>query len=462
MRILLLNPPGSRRYLRDYYCSHVSKGRYVWQPIDLLILSGHLAENHDVIVIDAIAENLSVQKTYRAITLWQPEVIIFLTGSVSWLEDLAFFHQLPEAAARKLFAIGDLPLFEPQLLFEQCLILDGILFDFISAAVLHMVQGDKEQEGKGYIYRDYPPDREYIRFPSPSDYTVPLPQYGLFRIQNYHLVHVHHHPFMSVLTDFGCPFRCSFCPYENIPFLIRNYDNLFSEFQQIQSRGIKEIWFKDQSFGAQRSFTLKVLQGLIEHKFNFSWSCETRVEFLDRHMMSLMKQAGCHTVMIGVETADQQIRARYQKPVPDQLYQDVITRAHQAGLKTLVHFIIGLPGETRESLQKLPDFALGLKSDFATFNIATPQYGTTLRKEAIRHHWFDDSVRNIDSSCSFPLLSLPEIDPSFVWNIRNKALRHFYFRPVYILRHIFRTRTVYQWRNLIREAFSLLRDLLQA
>ncbi len=91
-KILLLNPPGTRPYLRDYYCSKVAKADYLYEPTDLLLLSGLLAELHEVQVLDCIALAMQPSEALESIRIAQPEVIVFLSGAVSWQEDRVFLR----------------------------------------------------------------------------------------------------------------------------------------------------------------------------------------------------------------------------------------------------------------------------------------------------------------------------------------------------------------------------------
>ncbi len=94
MNILLLNPPGKKLYVRDYYCSKTSKANYIYHPIDLLLLSGILASRHNVDLIDAIVERLSPDNCLNRIANKRPDAIIALTGAVSIKEDIHFFKNL--------------------------------------------------------------------------------------------------------------------------------------------------------------------------------------------------------------------------------------------------------------------------------------------------------------------------------------------------------------------------------
>ena len=106
MKVLLLNPPGGRTYIRDYFCSKTTKSNYLFHPIDLVVLSGVVAARHEVQVMDAIAERLDVAAALARVRALAPEVVIALVGSVSWREDRAFLAAVAASGARVL-AIGD-------------------------------------------------------------------------------------------------------------------------------------------------------------------------------------------------------------------------------------------------------------------------------------------------------------------------------------------------------------------
>lgn len=107
LKILLLNPPGRLRYIRDQFCSHVSKGSYYWQPLDLLILSGQLdAAGFELAVVDAIAEGLSLAESARRIETFAPDAVIFLTGHDSFAAGLQDDATLVDRVIGELEDIG--------------------------------------------------------------------------------------------------------------------------------------------------------------------------------------------------------------------------------------------------------------------------------------------------------------------------------------------------------------------
>ena len=108
MTVLLLNPPGRRLYLRDYFCSKVSQADYVHPPIDLVFLSGWLSERFDVDLVDAVVEKLSVERCLERVRAVAPEAIVTLVGAAAAEEDLAFLERLRSEYAGTIVAVGDL------------------------------------------------------------------------------------------------------------------------------------------------------------------------------------------------------------------------------------------------------------------------------------------------------------------------------------------------------------------
>ncbi|HAP67956.1 MAG TPA: hypothetical protein DCQ99_09365, partial [Nitrospinae bacterium] len=142
MNILLLNPPGKKLYVRDYYCSKTSKANYIYHPIDLLLLSGILASRHHVDLIDAIVERLSPNDCLNRIANNKPDAIIALTGAVSIKEDIHFFKNLKKIIGNiPIYASGDILMEDGIEFLKQVDCVDGIILDFTSDEILKALDG---------------------------------------------------------------------------------------------------------------------------------------------------------------------------------------------------------------------------------------------------------------------------------------------------------------------------------
>jgi radical SAM superfamily enzyme YgiQ (UPF0313 family) len=183
-----------------------------------------------------------------------------------------------------------------------------------------------------------------------------------------------------------------------------------------------------------------------------------RVDAANDALLRVMKESGCHTVMFGVETPNEAVLARHDKQIVPEQIRRAFALAREAGLRTLAHFIIGLPGEDSESLERLIEFSIELDPDIASFNVAAPAWNTSLRDEVTERHWMIDSKVEIADVDSYPVWEAPSLPREEVWRMRQRALRRFYLRPSYILRQLRSVRTAYQLKTLLREGWQMVRS----
>ena len=459
-KILLLNPPGDKLYLRDYYCSHSSKAKYYWHPYDLLAQSGFLAQEHEVQALDSIVTGLSPQDSLDRIMEMDIDTIFFLTGGVSWRNDFEFVQSVLKAKPQvtQVIATGDIFLSRSTEILEKNPFLNAALMDFTSDVLLRYFRGELQGEKTDYItYRYNGQILEGRRYTEQREFEMPIQRLELFPWKKYRIPHGRYMPFGSTLTNFGCPFKCSFCVSSIVPLKLRKPENAVAEIEYLHKNfGIKEFWFKDFTFAVNKKQTTEFLNLLISKNLDLSWVCLSRVDVVDEETIQLMSKAGCHTIQFGVESASNEILKHYQKGVkPDQV-RTIFKYCREHGIRTLAHFIIGLPGETRESAQLTIDFAKELLPDFVSFNIATPKMGTPFRKEAVEKGWTSSEVDVLDNSVAFPVVQTSDLTPEEIWKLRNHAIRSYHLQPRFIWLRLSQIKTFYEFSTLIREGLGLL------
>jgi len=455
-KVLLLNLPGKKPYLRDYYCSLISKGDFAWHPLDLTVLSGILNRDFEISVIDALAEKIKPSDCLNKISEIKPDAIIFLSGAVSWEEDEKFLKEVKKREDAELIGTGDLFLFKSEDFLRKNSFLDAAILDFTSSDIVDFL---KKKEGNfgSLVYRK----GEEIVSPKRNTkeekvFSVPLPRLDLFPLKRYHCPVVKTFPFATVIVSLNCPYHCHFCTYGNLDFKLRETRNVIEELDYIKSLGIKEVRFKDNTFGASGTQAAELCKEMIKRDFNFKWSCSSRVDILDEKLLKLMKESGCHTIQFGVESGSQEILDRYNKGFTLGQVRHTFSLCKKIGIRTMGHFIIGLPGESKETILKTIDFAKELNCDFAAFNIASPRIGSDLRKEAEEKRWLTSSkLSRTDSSVTYPVMKTESLSQSELWSLRNKAIRDFYFRPSYIFKKMFCLSSFNEFKTLVRQAFLL-------
>jgi len=460
-KILLLNPPGDKLYQRDMYCSAVSKANYYWPAIDLLILSGILGKRYKVQVLDAIAERLDPEGCLERIKNEGCKAVVFLTGTASWQIDFEFISRI-KAENREIQIIGngDILLYDAENFMKKYPYLDAVLFDYTSPDILSYLGKDRDQISS-MAFRDNGKiviKKQPVRV---SEFSYPVPHHRKFPLKKYMLVHGKRFPFTTVQTTFGCPFKCTFCVAATLGFKYRNVDNVMEELREISSIGIKEVFFTDFTFEARKENTLAICKNIIKEKLDLTWVCSSRANTLDEELLKLMKDAGCHTILLGVESGDEEMLRNYSKGVTKDQMRKAFSLCKKMNIRTLGHFIIGLPGETEETVKKTIAFAKELDCDIASFNIAVPALGTPLRETALKHGWLSENTLEFDASDSFPVIETPEFSKEQAWQWRNRAIRQFYFRPSYWWKTAFSSRSFYQWKVLVLNGAAVVKNVFK-
>lgn len=456
-KILLLNPPGTKMYFRDYYCSKVSKARYYYHPIDLVYLSGRFSEAFNVKVIDAIVENLSVDECLKQIVNFDPGAVCFMSSAPSYHEDMKFISLVnSELSNTEIVGTGDVFRELKESVFMENQFLNAILLDF-STPDLENYLLNIEGEFHNIIFRDNKNIVNTGEVHNKNIFDVATPRWDLFKLDAYHFPFLRRAPFASILTDFGCPFSCEFCPISSLGHKLRSIESIIEELQLLKTLGVKELYIRDQTFAAKRIRTLNLLQTIIDNDLKFGWTCLSRTDVLDVELIKKMKLAGCHTIMVGIESANDEILKTYKKNTKTDEVLSKVSMIRKVGIRVGGFFMIGFPGETQKSILNTIKLACDLPLDYASFNIATPRFGTVFRKKSIENSNVNPEIFNVESSEGESVWINQEMSAEQIETFRRLAVRKFYLRPQYVLRRFFGVKSTLELKNLILEAFSLLK-----
>lgn len=434
-KILLLNLPGKRLYVRDYFCSKVSKADYINAPIDLVMLSGALNTGEfEIKLLDAVVQKLNPAETLKKIKEISPEYIIALIGSASLREDEEFLKELSLCSNAEIFVIGDFLLTESEKFLAENSHIKGAILNFISDGILRCL---KKEEDKitDLVLRS---GNEIKVYPKSNiqEFEINLPMHKEFLKKNYRMPFVRHYPFATTITNYACPFQCSFCVMNTFKYSERNLDNVFYELDYLKKLGTREIFFLDQTIGVNKKKLRDFLNGMIKRKYGFGWFGFTRVDVVDEETIKLMKAAGCHTLLFGVESGNSEILKKYRKGYTKEQIINAFKLAKKEGIKTLATFIVGLPEETREMIEETIKFSRELEPDFVSFNFAVPRFGTELRDKAIKEGVVSEDTKTMDQSGAEITMGTAFITKKEMRKLKKKAIWGFYLRPKYILKRI--------------------------
>lgn len=454
-KVLLLNPPGKKPYIRDYYCSKVAKGSYIYQPTDLVVQSGIIAEEHDVAVLDAMVNGMNESSCMAKIKQTNPDAVVALAGSVSWEEDAHILKEIKKETAVPIIVTGDLFLGNSEGMLKQYPFLDAILLDFTNTDILAFLD-DREEEIKNMAYRKNNEIKiKFSPLTAEKEYEIPVPRYELFQ-GNYNYPFVRRRPFATVLTDYGCPYRCSFCVIAALSFKYRPVENVMSELRYLKDLGYRDIYFNDQTFGIRKNRAEELCAGMGEEGFGFGWVCWSRVDVVDEKLLKTMKKAGCHTILFGVETANEDTLRNMGKGYTLKQAQAAFKLCKDNGIRTLATYILGLPGEDKNAIMKTIEFAVKLDSDFVSFNTLVPRIGTSIRQYAVQSGWISDSDIIMDQSGTYSTMGNESLTKEEILMLKRYAVKRFYGRLSYMIKRLAAVKTLYELNRLFRDGKEAL------
>lgn len=461
LNILLLNPPGKKLYIRDYYCSKVSKASYIYEPIDLLILSGILSTKHTVHVLDAIAYNLSPSKCLKKIGDINPNVIISLTGAVSFKEDVEFWKALKRQLNNTLIlASGDILMEETDTLVESLDCLDGVLLDFTDNEILDFLEDMTRPYNtivhryKGNIFKGTGESKR-------GAFEIPVPRHEMFPLDKYIYPFIKGRPFATVLTDYGCPYRCSFCIMGTLSYKWRSIDNVMEELRYLKSLGINHIYFDDQTFGVNKTRRTELCERMINEGLDLKWCCFFRVDLAEEETLLLMKKAGCHTVMFGVESGSDEILKKYSKDTTLNQIRSAFALCKKLGFRTVATFVLGLPDDRKETIMETIRFAKEIEPDYASFNVYVPRMHTMLRREALEKGLVSPEVQVMDQTGTFGVAGTNYLSSNEVLKLKEKAVKEFYLRPGYLVKRIKGINSLFDIRKEMLGGLTVVRDIFR-
>jgi radical SAM superfamily enzyme YgiQ (UPF0313 family) len=387
-----------------------------------------------------------------------PHAIVFLAGSVSWNEDSVFLERLrrllPETM---LIGSGDMFLERGEELLSQNPSIDAGLLDFSSDDLVTYLAGGSANNmviRDGGLVRALP-----VRRGAYENFSLPIPRHELFMNRSYRLPFLNS-PFAMVLTDFGCPFKCSFCVMSTLGYRYRDVGNILEELSFIQSLGISNIFFLDQTFRPKRSDNVELCREMLKRNFKFNWICYSRVDVVDENVLLKMKEAGCRAIIFGVENASSKILENYKKGYTIENVREIFSLCKRLGIRTVGTFIVGLPEETEETCRATIELACELDCDYASFNFVVPRAGTKLRSQAVAMGLVNADIKVMDQSGTFIAMPTSHLSAEQLRRLRREAIVRFYLRPKYLAKRLRSLSSFQELRETAYAAISLFRNLL--
>ena len=268
--------------------------------------------------------------------------------------------------------------------------------------------------------------------PFPARHLLNMPKYLYSESPHSGLKQV---PATNISTSRGCPGRCSFCAIRTTfgdAYRVRSPENVLSEIEHlINTYHIKELHFEDDNLTANKKRAMTIFQGIIDRQYNLSLNSPSGLAIfaMDEELLEKMVEAGYYSVSFAIESGVPWVLRNLMHKNVDLHKAKRLTRyARALGLKVKAFFILGYPGETKETMLQTVDFAGELGADWSLFFPATNLPGTEMDRICRENNWLVDP--NLDYRYYFykPNIRTPEFEPGFVIEVKEEANRLLNFK----------------------------------
>jgi anaerobic magnesium-protoporphyrin IX monomethyl ester cyclase len=291
-----------------------------------------------------------------------------------------------------------------------------------------------------------------LNFPRPfvADLDqMPIPMHELLPLQSYRMPLIKG-PFTFIVTSRGCPAGCTYC-IKHVSYQyatrLRSPKLIMEELWYLKKLGINNIHMYADLFTVNRDQVVELCKLMIDEKIGIKWTSNSRVDFVDEEMLELMGKAGCRLISWGIESGNEQILKHARKGAYPDKAERALRWAKQAGIMNWGYFIIGLPGETEETIRQTIDFAKKLPLDIALFHVAAPYPGTPFFFEVVENKWFRPGTRweQVDMDKG-TVLDYPNLSAERLLYWQKRAFREWAFRPGPVLTYL--KMLMYDWSTM--------------
>lgn len=398
MKIMLVNLPWYRNGLRGVRAGsrwpHL-RGRHEWGYLPFpffLAYAAALLKKHGFAaeLLDAIAAEMSDSVCVEYINNKKPDLLVCETSTVTLKHDLELLKKIDSGIPIALCG-PDINIRQPDSLKNHAFInyvLTGE-YEFTLLELAEKLKDKKRLDGVlGLIYRDgvdikgnpFRPLSDINHLPWPLREGLPMSRYndspGDIPL-----------PSVQMMASRGCPYGCKFClwpqiMYQGNSYRVRDIVDVADEMEHlVKEKHFKSVYFDDDTFNCGKERMLRLSAEIKSRRLGVPWAIMARPDLMDEDILRHMKSAGLYAVKYGVESAVQSLLDGVNKKMDIRKAEEMIKLTKRLGIKAHLTFTFGLPGETKESIERTIDLALNLDPTSVQFSIATPFPGTSFYEE---------------------------------------------------------------------------------
>jgi len=453
MNICLLNPPYFKGFSRSQRSPAVIKSGTMYYPFWLASAAGILEnDGFRVTLIDAPAENLSKEVVYEKLRNFQPQLIVVDTSTPSINSDLEISTEIKQKHPNSFVGlVGTHPSVKYRDILSQYDCIDWIATGEFENTIKRLANCLRNHETPSQIPGLCTRNGSSITEPTPPELIEDLDELPFLscvykkhlKIKNY-LFTPASYPMVMLISSRGCPNKCFFCVYPQVMFGHKyrscSPEYMIEEIQYIKKElpMVKEIVYEDDTFSANLNHIRAFCELKLKKDIIFPWFANLRVD-IDYETLQLMKRSGLHSCAVGFETGNQEMLNSMNKGITFEQSLKFSEAARK--LNIIVHgcFMVGFPGETKESMEAMFRFAQKLKCDSAQFYPIFLYPGTDAYRWAEKQGYFitkdyQDWLTSTGSHrCVF---DLPHLSAEEMMEFCNRAYLRYHLNGVFLLRKL--------------------------
>ncbi len=439
LKTLFLNPPSFENF-DGGASSRWPATREIesyWYPVWLAYPAGMLEGSK---LLDAPPHHVSFDETVEMLKNY--EFLVLFTSTPGLPGDIELAKRAKDLNPKlKIAFVGPHVTVLPEETLKQCPAIDFVVRKEFDYAVTDFAKGKSLEEIPGVSYRKNGSIVHNPVGPEISDLDA-LPDvtdiyYRDLDVKRYNVPFLLH-PFVALYTTRGCPAQCTFCLWPQTlsghPWRKRSTDAVVREMAKAKDYWpwVKEYFFDDDTFNIQKARTIELCEKLKPLKL--TWSCTSRVT-TDYDTLKAMRDAGCRLLIVGYESGDPQILKNIKKGATVERARQFTKDCKKLGLVVHGDFILGLPGESRESIRRTTDFAKELDVETIQVSVAHAYPGTEMYDFAIKNGFIVPGTAMVDKAGhQIAHIKYPNIDPEEILESVHRFYDEYYFRPKAVYR----------------------------
>jgi anaerobic magnesium-protoporphyrin IX monomethyl ester cyclase len=456
MKVLVINEPYVQGFNRTQRWAARTRGRVLRAP-DWLAYATAVLEDADIEakLFDFPAMDWNKEDLRQLVRREAPDFVVLDSTTPSIYSDIECAAICKEESSTHVIMVGPHVSALPEQTLRSA---DGAVdvvcvgeYDFTVLDVVRNFSDLSSVKGIGYCGENGSPILTHAR-PLLEDLdSLPFPAWHHLDLMRY-FDGGKLYPYIDIFSGRGCPHNCIFCLWPQVMHgkrvRLRSPGKVVDEIEhdiglcpQVVQGG--EFFFEDDTFTLVKSNAMAICEEILRRDLKITFSVNARTDTADEELFLLLKRAGCRELLVGFESGDPTILSAIKKKETVQDAVRFMELANKAKIDVHGCFVLGLPGETRQSMDHTIQFALDLGLHTVQFSAAVPYPGTSYFD-----YCRDNQLLNTENWADWladgeqaAVIDHPGLDHAEVREAVDRGLRKFYFRPTYMIKFLFQTRS---------------------